>query len=128
MRSWLAPTRGEEVLGQREDLSLLLGGDGAHRLLFKGRKLGFELMQALQGVVPTGFERRGDQPVCRIDRFVATLRKLGLIARPLDPHPPLRADLAIPLLQVRQRFERELDRHRRDGADQAIRDGLIERR
>jgi hypothetical protein len=106
----------------------LLGGDGAHRLVFKGRKLGFELMQALQGVVPTCFERRGDQPVCWIDSFVATLRKLGLIARPLDPHAPLRADLAIPLFQVRQRFERELDRHRRDGADQAIGDGLIERR
>ena len=104
----------------------MLGGDGAHRLLFKGRELGFELMQALQGVVPTGFERRGDQPVCRIDRFVATLRKVGLIARARS-HPP-----CTPISRSRSsRFvsaERELDRHRRDGADQAIRDGLIERR
>ena len=74
------------------------------------------------------FERRRDEAIGRIDRFVATLREVGVVARPLDPHPPLRADLAIPLLQAGERCECELDRHRRDGADQPLGDRLVERR
>ena len=111
-----------------ENLPLLLGGDGAHGLLFEGREPGFEIMQALHGVVPAGFERRRDQSVAGIDRLVSPFRQIGVIASALDPHPPLCANFAIPLFQARQRRERELDRHRRDRADQALSDSLVERR
>ena len=83
-------------------------------------------MQALHGVVPARFERRCDQSVAGIDRLVAPFGEFGVIARALDPHPPLGPDAAIPFFQIGQRREREFDRHRGDGADQPLADGLIE--
>ena len=37
---------------------LLLGGDGAHGLLFEGRELGFEIMQALHGEIGAQWRMR----------------------------------------------------------------------
>ena len=62
----------------------------------------------------------GDQPIGGIDRLVAPLRQIGLVACPLDPPPPLCADGLIALLEAGQRLESKLDRQRRDGGDQTF--------
>jgi hypothetical protein len=54
-------------------------------------------------------ERAGDQAVARVDRLVAPFREIGVVARPLDPPPPLCRDCLIALFQAGQRFERKLD-------------------
>jgi hypothetical protein len=71
-------------------------------------------------------ERAGDQAVARVDRLVAPFRQVGVVARPLDPPPPLCGDRRIALLQAGQRFERKLDRHRCDGGDQSLGNGGVE--
>jgi hypothetical protein len=43
---------------------------------------------------------RGGQPVAGIDRLVTPFGEIDVIASPLDPHPPLRADLALALFQA----------------------------
>ncbi len=90
------------------------------RLAFEGGQFSFEIMQALHGVVPARFERRCDQAVAGIDRLIAPFGEFGVIARPLDPHPPLGADAAIPFFQIGQRRQREFDRDRGDGAGQPL--------
>ena len=122
----VAAHRRGKSFANRRILLLLFGGDRPHGLAFEGGQFGFEIVQALHGVVPTRFECRCDQSVAGIDRLVTPFGEFGVIARALDPHPPLGADAAIPFFQIGQRREREFDRHRRDGADQPFADGLIE--
>ena len=116
-----------EVAGELEDLSLLLGRDGAHGLSLEGCQLGFEFLQALHGIVPALLERGGDEAIGGIDRLIAPLGEVGLVAGPFDPHAPLRADLVIALFQAGECRECKLDRHRRDGADQPLGNRLVER-
>jgi hypothetical protein len=72
-------------------------------------------------------ERAGDQAVARVDRLVAPFREIGVVARPLDSSPPLCSDCLIAFFQAGQRFERKLNRHRRDGGDQSLGNGGVER-
>jgi hypothetical protein len=72
------------------------------------------------------FEGRRDEAIGGIDRFVSAVSQVHVVARPFDPHPPLRANLAIPLLEAGECCECEVNRRRRDGADQPPGDRLVE--
>ena len=74
-----------EVARQLQDMVFLVGRYGAQRLTLEAGELGFQLRQPLHRVVPALLERGGDQPVGGIDRLVASLGEIGLVACPLDP-------------------------------------------
>ena len=71
-------------------------------------------------------ERAGNQAIARVDRLVAPFGQIGVVARPLDPSPPLCSDCRITLFQAGQRFERKLDGQRCDGGDQSLGNGGVE--
>ena len=101
--------------------------NGTQRLPLEIGELGLQLEQALHCVVPALLERSGNQAVARVDRLIAPFRQVGVVARPLDPPSPLCRDCLISLFQAGQRFERKLDRHRCDGGDQTVGNGVVER-
>ena len=116
-----------EVAGELEDLSLLFGRHGPHCLSFEGCQLGFEILQALHGIVPTLLEGGSDETICGIDGLIAALGEIDLVAGTFDPHAPLRADLVIALFQAGECGECQFDRHRCDGANQPFGNRPIER-
>jgi hypothetical protein len=62
-----------EVAGELQDLSLLLGRHRAHGLSFEGCQLGFEVLQALHGIVPPLLKGGRDETIGGIDGLIAAL-------------------------------------------------------
>jgi hypothetical protein len=62
-----------------------------------------------------------------VDRLVTPFCQICLVASALDPPSPLRTSGVIALFQIGQRLDGELDRQRRNGGDNAPRDGVIKR-
>ena len=113
------------LAGELQDPTLLLGRHGPHGLSFEGCQLGFELLQALHGIVPVLLEGGCDEAIGRIDGLIAALGEIDLVAGSLDPHAPLRADLVIALFEAGECGERKFDRHWRYGAHQPFGNRLV---
>src|SRR6266853_998984 len=106
-------------------LPLLFSCDATERLMLEVGQLPLQFEQPLHRVVPSLLERAGDQSVARVDRLITPLGQIDIVAGALDRPTPLCRNGFIAFLKVHQSFERELDRQRCDGSQQALCNGIV---
>src|SRR5262249_40307852 len=101
--------------------------DGTQRLALEVRELRLKLEHALCRVIPALLEGASDQSVVGIHGLVAPFRQISIIACALDPPAPLRRGCFVAFFETGQRRNGELNGQRRDGGNDAIGNGTVER-
>jgi hypothetical protein len=84
---WRGP-QSWKISGQLQDLTLLLGGDGALRLELEVGKLRLEVEHALCRIISALLKRAGDQPILLVNCLVAAFGHSSFVASALDAQPP----------------------------------------
>ena len=96
-------------MGERRHPGSLLRRDHERFLALEVGKLRPDLLEPHKGVVPALLERRGHESIRRVDLLVAALGQLRFVLGSFEAHAPLRGHRRVPVLELPQRFLRDLE-------------------